>query len=70
MTDVKPEIRRRNVKENGKELNGSLLKVTERCFIRSSEIRTEEDFEGISDWTRTKQRRKGTRSGWKCGGRG
>jgi hypothetical protein len=40
MTDVKPEIRRKNVKEIGIEFNGSLLKVTERCFIRSSEIRT------------------------------
>jgi hypothetical protein len=49
MTDLKREIRRRNFKENGKEPNGSLLKVTDRCFIRSSEIRTEKDFKGISD---------------------
>jgi len=40
MKDVKPEIRGTGVTENGKERPGSLLKVTERFFIRSGEICT------------------------------
>jgi hypothetical protein len=50
--------------------SGSLLKVTERFFIRSSEICTLENCEGKSDENRTKCRGKGTRFGWKCGGNG